>query len=254
MNENYIYGIRLQVDEPEQAAEWLCENLFFEREADGTELLLVNGGFHLILSGGCKKGKRAKNKAAPYMGINHAALETWDIRRALQYCRERGLWLEVNEQGGPRHSGKVYGTGMDYFNIISGFGFTIEVSQKLHCRRTPTENIIHGLEHVGVQVRDLDEAVRFYEGLGFTKDFEPVANESEDGPVRCCMVSSAGTTVELYAFERTSPDGITELSGPAVMEALLIRNADCPARTVRILKGSAGERVELWGTEMCTSA
>ena len=52
------------------------------------------------------------------LGFRHIALETHDIEAAIAYCESRGLNLQLGENGGPRYSGKVYGTGMNYFNII----------------------------------------------------------------------------------------------------------------------------------------
>lgn len=264
MSGRYIYGIKLLVGDEEKTAKWLCDNLFFEREpgdfgmagrasqsawTDGG-LVVRNGRFHLILKSGGGQAAGVYEPDAMCLGLQHVALETWDIGRAIEYCRSRGLRLQLNGRGGARHSGKVYGTGMDYFNILTEFGFTIEVSQKLHCKKENTGHVIEGLEHVGMQVADTYEAVRFYENLGFEREFEPVVNRDAGHTVICCMVSAGGTTIELYEFEGMTDDGGRK---PAVLDALVIAgggsgtnlDGEEPFSAVRRIQGIAGEQIEL---------
>ena len=120
-----IYGMRIRVPNPEKAAGWLCENLFFKREEDEGENAVISGKFHLIL----KEEKHTKYKTElenGYLGFTHIALETGDIGEAIRYCLERGMILELGEKGGARYSGKVYGTGMTYFNIKTEFGIRLK--------------------------------------------------------------------------------------------------------------------------------
>lgn len=242
MKMDYIYGVKLQVEDPEQAADWLCDKLFFVKETEGEEIIVNNGGFRFILKNRSRGTENKNAEDTMYLGIDHVALETYDIEKAIEYCKEKGLNPELNEQGGARHSGKVYGTGMSYFNIRSEFGFTVEISQKLHCRKRPTENIIDGLEHVGLQVDDINKAMSFYEKLGFKKEFEPVLNESGGHRIRCCMMSARGTTIEIYEFEDVKGIGRRE---PAVMEALVIGDREGVPGKALIMSGPAGELVEI---------
>ena len=72
MSEKYIYGVKLLVDDLEQAAGWLCSNLFFVREADGEELVLKNGRFRILLENG-REAAKGEDPDAMYLesGISH---------------------------------------------------------------------------------------------------------------------------------------------------------------------------------------
>lgn len=248
MDERYIYGIKLLVKDTERTADWLCDNLFFSREAEKGQkgTVIKNGNIRLILNSDGGEAAGNYDPDAMCLGLRHVALETCDIRRAIEYCKSRGLNLQLNDQGGARHSGKVYGTGMDYFNILTDFGFTVEVSQKLHCERSLTGNIIEGLEHVGMQVANMNEAVDFYEKLGFKREFEPVINQDNGSTVICCMVSAGGTTMELYEFQNVE---VKKSPENAVMEALVLgkhrESQDGAERKMSLITGIAGERIEM---------
>lgn len=247
MDGTYIYGMKLHVSDPDAVAEWLCENLFFSREPDSLRTVLRSGGFRLILEREGGEDQMALTECDPdamCLGFRHIALETYDIGRAITYCQSKGMKLQLNGRGGARYSGKVYGTGMDYFNILTDFGFPIEVSQKLHQKPEQTENLIEGLEHVGVQVEDACEAVEFYERLGFKKEFEPVMNRTGDQTVICCMVSAGGTVVELYEFEDAK---VGKRQSPAVMDTMVIAGGENPRGKITVATGTAGERLEIWG-------
>lgn len=242
MNQSYIYGIKVIVSDTEKAAKWLCENLFFESEKDGPEPVLSNHGFRLILKAGGSESAKDYDPDAQGIGLRHVALETYDINLAIEYCKSRGMTLQLGDRGGARYSGKVYGTGMDYFNIITDFGFNIEVSQKLHCRIEPEKNIISGLEHVGLQTSDAYRTVEFYEKLGFRREFEPVINHVDGHTIICCMVSSGGTTLEIYEFDDL-PD--IRKAEPQVLDSLIIAETGKQSETVCVLEGTAGEHIEL---------
>lgn len=241
MSEKYIYGVKLLVDDLEQAAGWLCSNLFFAREADGEAFVLKNGRFRILLENG-KETAAGEDPDAMYLGIRHIALETSDVNRAIEYCRTKGLRLQLNDQGGARHNGKVYGTGMDYFNILSGLGFTVEVSQRLHCKGEPDGAIIHGLEHVGIQVPDAGEAIKFYESLGFHKEFEPVLNRCGEHRIICCMVSAGQTAIEIYEFADVEN---TQRQEQAAFDTLVLAGGGTSGDIVRHLRGTAGEQIEI---------
>lgn len=242
MNQSYIYGVKILVNNTKKAAEWLCENLFFAMEQDGVEPVLQNGGFRLILKGGGCADADQYDPDAQGLGLRHVALETYDINRAIEYCRSRGLTLQLGDGGRARYSGKVYGTGMDYFNIITDYGFNIEVSQKLHKKIKPTEHIISGLEHIGLQTADACRTVEFYEELGFKKEFEPVVNHVDGHTIICCMVSAGGTTLEIYEFDDLADIKKAE---PEALDSLVISETGNPPAGVRILQGTAGERIEI---------
>ena len=131
---------------------------------------------------------------------------------------------------------------MNYFNIISGYGFTIEVSQKLHKKIPPNRTPICGLEHVGLQVSDLSAAIQFYENLGFTACFDPVVNHVDGHTILCCMVAAGETVIEIYKFH-----DLPELSVQRhpVIERLILGGND-------YLSGTALEKVKFMEEKACT--
>lgn len=233
MEDTYIYGVRVLVKDPKKAASWLCEALFFSMEKDGEEPVVRSGDFRIVLT---SKGESGNKEAA--FGFTHIALETENMEAAIAYAKELGFVLELAENGGAKHSGKVYGTGMDYFNIRTDFGLTVEVSRKLHVKCAGKGKLIEGLDHIGLQTADLEESLRFYEKLGFEREFAPVVNHADGREIRCCMVSSGGTVVEIYEICGEK----REKSGASIDAVLLCKyDAECPSCYI---SGPDGENVE----------
>ena len=108
----------------------------------------------------------------------------------------------------------------------------LEVTEKHPGSVLQTRRLVWGLGHVGIQVGELSQSLRFYEALGFRRDFAPVENETSDGPVECCMVTRDGLTLELYAFTRCADAPMQK--HPAFAE-LVIPGLQAP------LQGPAGE-------------
>ena len=111
MGDRYIWGVQLLVEDVPGAKRWLCENLFFVEEDHKGMICLRNGNFRLVLR---EDKEHLADKYGPddmCLGFRHIALETHDIEAAIAYCESRGLNLQLGENGGPRYSGKVYGTG-----------------------------------------------------------------------------------------------------------------------------------------------
>lgn len=153
------------------------------------------------------------------LGLRHIALETCDIREALDICRTKGLRLQTAEDDGPRFNGKVYGTGLRYFNILTDFGVTLEITEKHAGSRKGSGKWVDGLGHIGIQTADLRKSQAFYERLGFHRDFLPVENPVECGVVRCCMVSRDDVTLELYEFQNGKKPGV---QSKAALSALIL--------------------------------
>lgn len=242
MSDRYIWGAQLLVEDVPGAKRWLCENLFFAEEDQKGIVCLRNGNFRIILR---EDREHLADKYGPddmCLGLRHIALETHDIEAAIAYCESRGLELQLGENGGPRYSGKVYGTGMNYFNIISGYGFTIEVSQKLHKQISPQKTLICGLEHIGLQVSDLSAAIQFYENLGFKPCFEPVVNHADGHTILCCMVAAGDTVIEIYKFHDLSEVPVQK---HPVIDKLILGGNDC-------LYGTALEQIKLMEAKACT--
>ena len=65
--------------------------------------------------------------------------------------RNLDLFLNWRRTAGRSTGGKVYGTGMDYFNIRTNFGLTVSVSRKLHVECSGKGKLIEGLDHIGLQ-------------------------------------------------------------------------------------------------------
>ena len=231
MEEQGIAVIELQVPDRKRAAEWFCRYLFFSAEEKEDCLLLRNGNVRLILRTRTGDG----------------SLESADPDAMIQYCKEQGLRLQLSQSGGALYNGKVFGTGMEYFNILTDFGLVVEISQKLHVKKESNGPVIEGLEHIGLQVSDVMEAVRFYEKLGFCREFEPVKNHSENGPVVCCMVSAGATVIEIYSFlELTS----LKKSEVPVISSLILGNSNAVLLGyAKLLYGPAGECLKLFPSQ-----
>ena len=130
MGDRYIWGVQLLVEDVPGAKRWLCENLFFVEEEHKGMICLRNGNFRLVLR---EDREHLADKYGPddmCLGFRHIALETHDIEAAIAYCESRGLNLQLGENGGPRYSGKVYGTGMNYFNIIKNYHLVFMMNKK----------------------------------------------------------------------------------------------------------------------------
>ena len=130
MGDRYIWGVQLLVEDVPGAKRWLCENLFFVEEDHKGMICLRNGNFRLVLR---EDKEHLADKYGPddmCLGFRHIALETHDIEAAIAYCESRGLNLQLGENGGPRYSGKVYGTGMNYFNIIKNYHLVFMMNKK----------------------------------------------------------------------------------------------------------------------------
>ena len=95
------------------------------------------------------------------LGLRHIALETDDIQNALHICKEKGLRLQTSEEGGPRFNGKVYGTGLHYFNILTDFGLILEITEKHPGSGPRSEKWAQGLGHIGIQVSNLQCSIAF---------------------------------------------------------------------------------------------
>lgn len=199
MKKNEIIGIaKILTSRPEEAAAYFQKYLMF-KAVPGKDTAVQSGSFQVAFCQ-CNQPLEKYQPDAMLCGLRHIAIETDDIANALAYFKEHGLRLQTNDDGKPRFNPKVYGTGLHYFNILTDYGVTIEITQKHTGSSLPADQVIWGLGHIGIQVSDLESALNFYEGLGFSRDFPPVENETVDGPVQCCMMTKDGVTLEIYAF------------------------------------------------------
>lgn len=146
------------------------------------------------------RGKKKYPCNTNFAGYEHIALETTDIQQALEYCKKRGMQLETDD-GKAFFNPQIWGTGMNYFNIITRFGIKIEVSQRLD-RSMPVyaDCLIGGLEHLGIEVSDLQESISYYLQNGAREGADIVENFTENGPVRCTMLQLDDIMIELYQF------------------------------------------------------
>ena len=190
-----VLSINLLLEDAQKAKTLFCEDLFFEDMGENT---LTNHNCTLRLQQ--QKGRLRQENAAnmTYVGLEHIALETADIEKALQYCKQKQLHLETND-GNAFYNPLVWGTGMYYFNILTDFGVKVEVSQRLDRKARAQEPLICGLEHLGVQVADIGTSVQYYQSLGFEQPY-PTVTIQNGSTVYCAMLESGDFTVELYEF------------------------------------------------------
>ena len=202
-------GVELVVNDVERAERWLCDNLFFQRiRVPGWQgAALQNGSCLLYLSAGAAAEAPPTVEGGYHTGLAHIALRAHDIQKSIQWCRGRGLVLELCG-GGVFFNPRVYGDGEEYFNIISPFGVRFEVSRRVDGLGAVGEEIIAGLDHIGLPCADLDMELRWFTRHGFAPEFEPVHNVSEvDGALRCCMARKEDFVLELYELKEQKPLG-----------------------------------------------
>lgn len=208
------WGVLIQVKEVRSAARWLTENLFFTQTDTGTDiagrLVLKNANCTLFLESGESAAIDAPADGQYYTGLAHIALRTDRIEEAIAWCQSRQLTLQL-DGGGSFFNPKVFGGGERFFNIISPFGVTFEVSQRVDHLSPHQGSLICGLDHLGVPSPDIEKELGFFENLGFTPEFATVTNwNATEGTIYCCMLSQkdpAGQemTLEIYQFADMKP-------------------------------------------------
>ncbi len=198
-------GILLRVEEPEEAARWLKQHLFFEeRPSPATETrVLANGNCVLYLTKGDAPEPPAPKDGEYATGLAHIALNTRNVEEAFSDLRQKGLPLESIA-----FNPKVFGEGEDYFQFMAPFGVRFEVSQKRREKGRSMEGkpLLSGLDHVGLPSASLEAEMAFFEERGFSRCFEPVTNANPvEGTIRCVMLESAGMVLEIYQFMDWTP-------------------------------------------------
>ena len=188
--------ISIETNQIEEFGKWLEEKLFFKRiknEAFADNSVYENGDCLLEL---CSMETIIHEKA--YKGFVHIALDSTDINAALRYCKKENLLLELKGEDIFLNP-KVYGEGAYYFNILSPFGITFEVSQKKGDARKAKQPVIAGLNHVGLQAKDIVQAVAYYKQEGFQNEFEIVTNEDAQGNmIRVVMMKKENIIIEIF--------------------------------------------------------
>lgn len=198
--------IQLRVPQPLQAAEWFCRELGFAILERKEHLLRIEkGNCRFLITEGADKAISGNTGV-----YEHVALEAADIEAALKYCRNRGMVLET-DHGKPFYNPKVWGDGMDYFNILTDFGVKVEISRQTAKSPEPWNKCpVKDMEHLGVQVSDIRKSAAYYAELGFSTGWPLIENELADGgTVLCTMQKRDDVTLELYQFPgKPSPAGI----------------------------------------------
>lgn len=198
-------GAILQVSDTEQAAQWLCENLFFTAKVTNGLWTLQNADCILYIV--CGKSTAPEEIQSGYYntGLVHVALATADIQKALEWCKSKGLQPELQE-GNVFYNPGVFGKGEWYFNIQSPFGVTFEISQRIDHAGRQEEKIICGLDHLGIACADIEAEVDYLHFLGFTPLFETIHNFNyREGNILCVMVFDGTLTLEVYQFIDLKP-------------------------------------------------
>lgn len=197
----HVAWIQLEMFDPATVAQWFCRELWFTLDsAAGGAIYIHNGNCRLLLTKRSRQVKAYESDAF-FAGYEHLALEAPDIGAALRFCRERGMTLKT-DGGAAFYNPKVWGTGMYYFNILTDFGVTVEISQRLdRLAHSEGEKLVVGLEHLGVEVSDLQRSIEYYTGLGFVIGYPPVENiAAQGGRVLCAMMVLDDMVAELFQF------------------------------------------------------
>lgn len=204
MERNLVHPV-IRVADPDAAAGWMRENLFFRQ----TEIpnVVENGTCRLEF---VREAAQPWGCAAPgqyHTGPEHVALRTGDIRAALEHCRSRGIEPNLPD-GQVRFNPKVYGGGEYYFNFMTPFGLLIEISQRLDQPHYGETALIQGLDHIGVPSENLEVRMKELTGQGFGEEFAPVHNyNDQEGNILCCMMRRDDLILEVYQFADMTPSG-----------------------------------------------
>ena len=103
-----VLSINLLLEDVQKAKKLFCEDLFFEDMGENT---LTNHNCTLRLQQQEGRLRQENGANMTYVGLEHIALETADIEKALQYCKQKQLHLETND-GNAFYNPLVWGTGM----------------------------------------------------------------------------------------------------------------------------------------------
>lgn len=207
------WGTLIQAQDPQAAAQWLTENLFFTQSSldpDTGRLALTNASCLVLIESGDCQAIEPPADSSYFTGLAHIALRTDRIDEAIAWCQSRGLKLQLNGEGS-FFNPKVYGGGERFFNIISPFGVVFEVSQRIDQPSPYQDTLINGLDHLGIPSPKIEAELDFFRKLGFEPDFAAVTNwNAAEGTIYCCMLSQrdpAGyaITLEIYQFADMEP-------------------------------------------------
>lgn len=213
------HEIVILTPEPETAAAWLTDNLFFAPAGENT---LHNGSCTVRLQKGTPQPTPALARGQYTAGIAHLALRAADIKKALTHCKEKQLDLMLTDDH-EFYNPKVYGEGEYYFNIRSPFGVTVEISQHVQDAEYGQTKIIEGLDHMGLPSADFDAQLASLKAQGFAEEFAPVTNHNDaEGTIRCCMMRKDALVLEVYQFLDMTPvpmqcDAPLQLHGVALV-------------------------------------
>jgi len=196
-----ILGVIVKTHDPASAALWLTNNLYFKQENDCESKKCVSSeSFHILIEPGEPDDFSTLSDNEYYSGWEHIALCSWNIQAAIAMCKGKNLHLELSDSG-CFHNPKVWGTGADYFNILSPFDVKLEVSQRLDIPAMKMQQIISGLAHIGLPVANIEESIAFYCMIGFSVSWPKVTNEDpKNGRIYCAMLELNGSVIELYEF------------------------------------------------------
>ncbi|SDM62911.1 VOC family protein [Acetanaerobacterium elongatum] len=206
-NSQYSPGLALLIHDLQAAVHWLTENLFFTVLSDSPKdcITLQNGTCKLYLFHGNPSSFPAPEKGNYITGIVHIALQTYDVNKAIEWCKEKGLSLQLNNDQS-FFNPKVFGQGERYFNIISPFGITFEVSERVGWKIASGIPVICGLDHIGIPTVNIQDEIDFFLTLGFIPEFSTVTNYNEiEGTIYCSMLKKHDVTLEIYQFADLIP-------------------------------------------------
>lgn len=195
----------IRVAEPEAAAAWMVDNLFFQPA--GEPNTVVNGTCRMTFESGEAAPCRPASPGTYHTGLEHVALRTADIQAALAHCQQRRLPLNLNN-GQVHFNPKVYGEGEYYFNFLTPFGLLVEISQRVAQPHYGESGILQGLDHVGLPSEDINRRMECLSRQGFSPEFEPIRNYNDaEGRIFCCMMRRDDLILEVYQFADMEPSG-----------------------------------------------
>lgn len=190
--------------DPAAAADWFCENLFFRRETAPIPgcASIQNGNFRLELYPRDAESLRAAVANASPFGFAHVALRCADIKKAIEYCKSRGMTLDLLD-GSYYFNPSLWDQGAYYFNILTPFGYKIEICERLK-PSAEIRGLVDGLCHFGMCVDDFDACISFFDSLGFSEDYHEIRNTVNTNNIRCKTVARGDFVFEVFSHSEPS--------------------------------------------------
>ena len=228
-------GVRILVQQPKDKATWLSKKLELPLvEEDGNYIVRMKD-CDVIFSHTDTPVVIQEGQEGYYVGLAHLALRSTNLKQSVSLCEEKDV--ELTNGKDISYNPQIWGPGMDYVNPVCGDGYGLEICQRLDLPEKDMTTLTDGLEHIGIPVRNLEESIDWYKGLGFEVGTKVLNHRESDGAdIYCAMLVGDGIILETYEFLHMDHEPFTNQA----FHSLVFTDA-----TERILEGPNKEIIEV---------